>query len=267
MPITTIVWRIDPLTMLFMYPETLRAYPDGDFVVPGNCVRAMAPPETVAPDRARWASLVPLHSAEFGKPGTGDWEVTQDYQKIPLYLTADGSAYTRGQDRDGASFDGIGALPAWLTATERPGPYHHYVGKKWVLDQAEELDAVRKQQILLLSQACQAQIYAGFMSSALGADHQYPALALDQQNLTASVLDSTLPGLPEGWQTPFWCADAAGVWDFRLHTAAQIQQVGRDGKRRILACLAHNEALAGQVTDAGNPAAVQAIVWTDPAAD
>ncbi|MFV0411128.1 MAG: hypothetical protein ACK5LJ_15945 [Paracoccus sp. (in: a-proteobacteria)] len=260
------VARIDPATRLFMYPEPVHPDHDGDFVVPGNCVREL-PPETTAPDWPRWNSTVPLHSAEFGHPGTGTWDITQDYRKMPLYLTTDGSTYTLDQDHAGESFDGIGQLPAWLTTAGRPGPYHHYIDGAWVLDADEELTAIKQQRILQLSQDCQMQIYAGFTSDALGALHQYPALGKDQQNLTASVLDSTVPGLPDGWQTPFWCADPDTVWDFRMHTADQIQQVGRDGKQRILACLAHNKTLADQVLAASDVPTVLAVEWTDPAAN
>ena len=115
-----------------------------------------------------------------------------------------------------------------------------------------------------LSAACQTDIYSGFHSSALGADYLYPAKATDQQNLASSVLASILPGQPDDLTTPFWCADAAGAWAFRLHTAAQIQDVGKDAKARILACMGQNVALAAQVAAAETVEAVQAIVWVSP---
>lgn len=113
-----------------------------------------------------------------------------------------------------------------------------------------------------LSVACQADIYAGFRSSALGADYLYPAKDTDQQNLASSVLASILPGQPANWTTPFWCADATGAWAFREHTAAQIQQVGKDGKARIIACMTQNVTLSGQVIAATTIEAVEAIAWT-----
>ena len=125
---------------------------------------------------------------------------------------------------------------------------------------------VQRSQGALLAAACQAAIYAGFISSALGAAHTYPAKDRDQNNLAASVLASILPGIPAGWTTPLWCVDAAGVWAYVPHTAAQVQQVGIDGKAAIVACLLRNQALATQVmaiqdTSAAGIAAVQAIVW------
>lgn len=116
-------------------------------------------------------------------------------------------------------------------------------------------------QIAVLSAACQAQIYAGFDSAALGAVHHYPAKDKDQGNLSGSVVSSLLPGLPADWTTPFWCQDSAGAWAFVPHSAAQIQQVGADGKAAIVAALEKNAALAAQVMAAASVAEVQAVVW------
>lgn len=112
-----------------------------------------------------------------------------------------------------------------------------------------------------LSAACQAQIYAGFQSSALGAAHTYPAKDKDQANLSGSVVASLLPGLPANWTTPFWCEDSTGAWAFVQHTAAEIQQVGTDGKAAIVTALEKNATLAAQVMAAATVADVQAIVW------
>lgn len=112
-----------------------------------------------------------------------------------------------------------------------------------------------------INAACQSAIYAGFESSALGSVHTYPAKNLDQQNLSASVLASLMPGLSTTWTTPFWCADAAGGWDFRAHTAAQIQWVGQDGKAAILAALAKNKTLVDLVAASTTAEQVAAIVW------
>ncbi|MAL02631.1 MAG: hypothetical protein CL536_10975 [Alcaligenaceae bacterium] len=134
----------------------------------------------------------------------------------------------------------------------------------WVVDEAAELADAKDLKIRVLSGACQADIYDGFESSALGSLHHYPANDKDQQNLTASVLASIVPGLPQEWLTPFWC-EIGGIWEFRMHTAAQIQQVGMDGKARILACMALNDSLAGQVREATSIAEVESIEWVSPA--
>lgn len=125
------------------------------------------------------------------------------------------------------------------------------------------LSQIKSEQIASLAQACQAHIYAGFISSARGTPHTYPAKDKDQVNLSGSVVESLYSNLPAGWTTPFWCADAAGVWDFRPHTAAQIQQVGADGKAAITQALIKNATLAAQVTDPSTDIIekIQAIAW------
>lgn len=124
------------------------------------------------------------------------------------------------------------------------------------------LSQAKAAQTASLSKQCQQAIYAGFTSSALGAAYTYPAKDTDQQNLTASVVSSLVPGLATGWTTPFWCADANGAWAFRPHTATQIQQVGTDGKAAILAAMQKNQQLADQVNAATTVADVQAVVWS-----
>lgn len=142
-----------------------------------------------------------------------------------------------------------------------------FVVKNGALADAPPLDAgvalanAQAAQVVVLSGACKAAIYAGFASTALGEAYTYPAKDTDQQNLNASVVASLLPGLAADWATPFWCADTQGAWAFRMHSAAQIQQVGKDGKAAILAAMSKNQALADQVAAAATVAAVQAIVW------
>jgi hypothetical protein len=129
---------------------------------------------------------------------------------------------------------------------------------------ADKLAAAKDARIAAISADCQAAIFAGFHSSALGADYLYPFKTTDQRNLSDSVLASTLPGRPDDWTTPFWCADAAGAWAFRAHTAAQIQQVGDDAMARKLACIEQNTALAAQVQAATDQAGVEAVQWVTP---
>ncbi|MEW9585523.1 hypothetical protein [Paraburkholderia sp. DGU8] len=127
---------------------------------------------------------------------------------------------------------------------------------------AELLDDAKASQTAIVSQACQDAIVAGFSSSALGSAHTYPAKSTDQQNLNASVVASILPGVAADWTTPFWCADGSGTWAYVMHTAAQIQQVGQDGKAAILACLTKNQQLASEIDAATTVEAVQAIQWS-----
>lgn len=130
------------------------------------------------------------------------------------------------------------------------------------------LEDVRSAKLYEINLDTQADIYSGFHSNALGADYLYPANEdpphHDQQNLNASVVASILHAGEADWTTPFWCADADGVWAMRPHTATQIQQVGEDGKARILACMVQNDALTQQVNNATTIEAIQGIVWQSP---
>lgn len=110
--------------------------------------------------------------------------------------------------------------------------------------------------------ACQATILSNFTSSALGADHSYPAKLTDQQNLNASVTASLLPGLPANWTTRFWCQNLATLeWALVPHTAAQIQQVGVDAKTVIEAAIVKNADLQNQIVNAATQAELAAIEW------
>lgn len=131
---------------------------------------------------------------------------------------------------------------------------------------AAQLQAHKDAKIAALSAACRAAIIAGFESDALGEPHLYPSKETDQLNLAGSVTDSLLPELPADWTTPFWCADEAGEWAMRPHTAQQIQRVGREAKAKILALMQHNAALAEQVQLAPDKQSVDEIIWEYPAA-
>lgn len=126
---------------------------------------------------------------------------------------------------------------------------------------ADQLVDIKTCKLAELETACAAQIAAGFTSSALGERFSYPAKPTDQSNLQASVLASILPGVDESWTTPFWCADAGGKWAYQAHTAAQIQQVGVDGKNAINAAIAQKIVLEQQVEAAKTAAEVAAIIW------
>lgn len=123
------------------------------------------------------------------------------------------------------------------------------------------LAAMKADQSAKLYEACAAAIVAGFTSDALGTAHVYPSTQVDQINLSGSVMASLLPGNVSDWSTAFWCRDAAGVWGFRSHTAAEIQQVGRDGKAHVLACQTKLGTLNQQIAAATTAEAVFAAAW------
>ncbi len=166
----------------------------------------------------------------------GAWSLVADYRRQVFYLP-DGSmppGLDLGQSPD----------PTW--STTKPPP---------------SLAALQATQIAVLTAACDAEIAAGYISTALGAAYTYPTKTTDQLNMSASVVASLLPGIAGGWTTPFWCADAAGVWAMREHTAAQIQQAGSDGKALIQAAQVKLAVLSAQVMAAADAAAVQAVAW------
>lgn len=123
------------------------------------------------------------------------------------------------------------------------------------------LDELKATRAAYIEGKCAAQIIAGFACDALGEAHTYPSKPTDQANLTASVLDAVLAGDAPGWTTPFWCADAAGVWAWRQHTAVQIKAVGAAGKAAVLTAQAHNAYLQAQIAAATTAAEVEAVTW------
>lgn len=164
-------------------------------------------------------------------------------------------------DADGVSVGWTRAEPPALDAGQHALWAGGWIAVNTVPDDPADIETLRTTKITDLTAACQATILGGFTSAALGAPHQYPSQFTDQINLMGSVTESLLPDVPEGWVTPFWCADEGGVWLMRLHSAEQIRQAGRDGKAHVLAC---QQVLDALVLDAGAAETAQAIadiVW------
>jgi hypothetical protein len=130
-----------------------------------------------------------------------------------------------------------------------------------VITDSDQLAQVKAEAVTRLTADCAAAIVGGYSSDALGSSHLYPSAITDQINMMGSVTDSLLPGLPAGWSTPFWCADEAGGWAFRPHSAEQIQAAGASGKQHILDCQTRLDHLSAEVAAAASIEAVQAIVW------
>lgn len=153
----------------------------------------------------------------------------------------------------------------WMDVTNsnpQPQPGWEYANGAFI-QPVENLTQAQAAQSDLVNAACAAQIMGGVQSSALGSAHTYPTKASDQANLSASILDTLLPDNAgnASYTTPFWCCDASGTWAWVMHTAAQIQQVGRDVKASILAAQGKNARLQAQITAATTVAAVHAITW------
>lgn len=129
----------------------------------------------------------------------------------------------------------------------------------WVLPQ-EAISSAKTDKSKSLDARCKKEILSGFSSSALGVDHHYPSKETDQANLNASVTSSFYTNLLTNWATPFWC-ERNGIWDYKMHSAGQIQQVGLDGKNAILGYLAKNQTLHTQLQQALTLEDIEAIQW------
>lgn len=74
----------------------------------------------------------PVTDVDFGDAGTGTWQQKEDHRKDNLY-SSDGK-YSLDSDYNGKSYNGIGAIPSWLTKTEKPSQFHSLVNGEWVED-------------------------------------------------------------------------------------------------------------------------------------
>ena len=124
------------------------------------------------------------------------------------------------------------------------------------------LTTVQAEQSAIITAACAKAITSGFSSSALGSLHTYPSKITDQQNISANVLASLLPGIASTWTTLQICQDSAGAWAYLPHTAAQIQQVAVDMKAWIQSCIAKKATLEASIAAATTNDQVEAVLWS-----
>jgi len=111
------------------------------------------------------------------------------------------------------------------------------------------LQEYKKTKVLDLYKACDSHILGGFISNALGVDHTYPSTTTDQTNLNGVVTESLVNEADVNWTAPFWCADATNVWDRRVHTHVQIQQVGQAAAVHVRDAQDKLKLLVDQVND------------------
>jgi len=90
----------------FAFAGQAREYADdpGVYNVPNDAV-LVEPPPAPAGSVARWT-------------GEG-WQIVEDHRRATLYLP-DGQTYPIGSDADGQTYDGLGAIPAWLADAPPP---------------------------------------------------------------------------------------------------------------------------------------------------
>lgn len=158
-------------------------------------------------------------------------------------------------DGSGLYYVGDRIDPSDIEVEQRPSSAFIYVNGSWVAD----LSAIKSERIAGLKASLQSAIVAGIESDALGIPHAYPTALTDQANLNGLVTETLLPGAAAEFK--FWCADSAGNWLRRVHTAEQIRQVGIDVATHIKAQQSHYEALLISVENAEDVDAVAAVVW------
>lgn len=201
--------------------------------------------------------LIPAHAYPDAPPAIPAGQAAQ--------RSEDGSTWTLVADKRGIVYDTstgaavqhteLGELPGGLTLEAPPSTHYRWDGQTWVVD----LEAMHKAKTAAINQACEAAITAGFTSEALGAPHFYSSQLDDQLNLTGAVL--------RGLDMPYACRDEQGVKEFRLHTAAQLRQVGDDFTLYKLQLLQHANELKQQLDtalEAGDLDALEAITWEAP---
>lgn len=134
----------------------------------------------------------------------------------------------------------------------RPSPDHKWTDSGWAID----LNQSHQGAVQSINRACEAAITAGFQSDALGAPHHYTSQLDDQLNLSGAIM--------RGLDMPYACRDAQGVKAFRLHTAAQLRQVGDDFTLYKLQLLQHANELKQQLDlalEAGDAEVMAQIRW------
>lgn len=152
----------------------------------------------------------------------------------------------------------------WKTCVDEPGKWTIINGVVSPIPDpthAELLAQSQRDQVSEISASCQAAIYSGFSSSALGIPHTYPTSDRDQQNLTSAALASLMPSVVGNWVTPLQCAASTGGWFLVDHTAVQIQRVWQDWQEQLAANLRKTQDLTARIAAAISVADVRAIVW------
>lgn len=148
------------------------------------------------------------------------------------------------------------ALGLFETVIEKPSPDYIW-DSGWVLD----IDAIRKKKSKEIKSNCSIQIISGFSSTALGSEHHYPSDATDQLNLSATVQRASLSDVTSTDTFPFLCKDSNDIWDYRMHTQAQMETLGADAYNFILAARVKNAQLQAQIQSATTVEAINSIQW------
>lgn len=201
------------------------------WLIPGGCVET-PPPPVGEHQVARWNGQ--------------RWQLITSHRGLTAYSISTGEALV---------IERTGALPPGYTLSA-PALGQVWRNGEWVDDIPAALVRRHAEIFQSVNAACTTAITAGFTSSALGAPHRYSSDLEDQLNLTGAVLG--------GSDLPYACRDEAGVKAYRLHTAAQLRQVGEDFTLYKLQLLQRADQLKQQLDaalEAGDLEALEAISW------
>ncbi|WJV21650.1 MULTISPECIES: DUF4376 domain-containing protein [Pseudomonas] len=230
--LTKTVYQTDPRGL---YVGPVEADPNplepGELLIPGGCV-TVPPPETPEHKVAHWT----------GKK----WQLLDYFENATVYSITTGEPLI---------LDGMRPMPSGYTL-KQPGPNQIWKGGKWVDDEAAILSALYQEKLAAIGADCSSYIQGGFSSDALGWSFRYASELEDQLNLTGLILAQI--------DTEYPCYDEHQVKTFRLHTAAQLQEVGQDLARFRQAALQHAEALKQALAAAlerKDLKTMQAITW------
>lgn len=206
----------------------------------GHLQVLVAPPVVPAGHVARWVTaLHPVVDTEtYGDPDTGSWEVIEDHRKDSLWLSH-GELYTLNADADGQTYDGLGAIPAWLHADEPPAPE----------PTLEEAQAAQLLQVNASFEAAAQALTAGYPEAErlTWPIQQVEALAWAADNSAATPY---LDGL----------ADARGITsaEMRTLTLAQVQAFQQASQQLVGA----RQRLRDEINAAATVADVRVVVWS-----
>ncbi|OQW74869.1 MAG: hypothetical protein BVN35_09650 [Proteobacteria bacterium ST_bin11] len=176
-----------------------------------------------------------------------DWAITEDNR---------GEVWDT-ETRLATHHPALGPLPGNLTKIPRPDGFYTWDGAAWVIDYA----AARAAKISQLRLACAAQITSGIDHNALGAMHRYPTTKDDQQFMTARFSKAQAIGIA-GEPYKFMCADQAGNWLRRDHSASQIIDVALAMEAHITSTLNHFDSRVSTLSLApDNLQQISAVNW------
>lgn len=117
------------------------------------------------------------------------------------------------------------------------------------------LQQARSEALAVLSAACQAEITAGVISSALGAEHLYGSDEKDQANLLGAIALTLEP-------IPYTCTEVAtGEKAMRNHTRSQLQTLLQDAAFRRIRLQQRYEALRVVIEQATTLETIAAVRW------